>query len=238
MKSLVFAVIILAIAESGCTSTGTLAVAAASAGAPQEKLVGPALRSRVQDGIAVQVLTPRFSNETDSLPGVFVEVANRGDAPVDFSAANLAVYSGEAPVRIYTADELAKRIDDDFARATAAGGAKPKAWKMPAFLHELLTRSVPGKNAGVAPAATVGNASGEAEQAGEDFRAVRDRQLRGLRNLLTPSTLAPGGRTGGVVELHAEDLRNGRPLRLVVTLGGETQEFRFDVRQKGRLALW
>ena len=109
---------------------------------------------------------------------------------------------------------------------------------MPAFLHELLTRSVPGKNAGVAPAAPSGKTPEDAAQEGEDFRAVRDSQLRGLRNLLTPGTLAPGGRTGGVVKLHPEDLRSGRPLRLVVTLGGETHEFQFDVRQKGRLALW
>jgi hypothetical protein len=56
-------------------------------------------------------------------------------------------------------------------------------------------------------------------------------QQNDLRRMLQRSTVPPRGTAGGAVKLHAEDIRSGQPLKLVVTVGGEAHEFVFEVER-------
>ena len=52
-----------------------------------------------------------------------------------------------------------------------------------------------------------------------------------LANLLYPVTIRPGKTEGGLIKLHAEDIAEGKPLRVVVTLGNDVHAFEFDVKR-------
>ena len=45
--------------------------------------------------------------------------------------------------------------------------------------------------------------------------------------MLVPRTVVPGATAGGIVKLDPAPISRGRPLKLVVTAGGETHEFVF-----------
>jgi len=201
MKPALVSLFGLALVVSGCATTHTLSVSAASAVRPAEQGTGPVLRSRMEGGVALQVLSPRIGEDMDILPGLFVEVANEGGTPLAFSLADVRVFSGSAPVRLYTEAELTARIDRDF-EVEKAAKVKGRWWWQ---------KAKPDPEAAAAAAAT------------------RERRLIGLRELLGAITVPPGRSAGGVVRLHAGDIRSGQPLRVVVTFGGTDHEFILDV---------
>lgn len=59
--------------------------------------------------------------------------------------------------------------------------------------------------------------------------ALDQLEARDLGRMLRRTVIAPGGTAGGMVAVHAEDLKGGRPLRLVVNAGGEKRAFLYTV---------
>lgn len=189
----------------GCTSTRTLSVSSASAIQPVYENGETVLRSMKRNGVVISLHTRRFSNHLERLPSLLVGVWNRGKSDWDFSPENITAYSGESRVRVYTYPELAQKI------IGAAEGESSSAELQMAL-------------SGTAPTPLMRlNATAAATQ-------VSSSQVTMIGGgILRKRTIGPGRFDCGTVKLHAEDIKSGQPLRLLVALDGEVHEFRFDV---------
>jgi len=218
----------LSVAVSGCVSTRTISVAAAGTSRTADGRGSPVPPSQQKTDVRVLLVTPKFSNDTDALPTFYVEVRNRGEIGVDFSTENITAYSGESRVRVYTYDELANRIKSE-AEAEAAAVAANEASQLK---NSAMSRAPAGRNMKDNPEGwAVTKAQVDAQNGMDRTGWMGVQQQNDLRRMLQRSTVPPGGTAGGAVKLHAEDIRSGQPLKLVVTVGGEAHEFVFEVER-------
>jgi hypothetical protein len=149
--------------------------------------------------VVVRLLTPKFASRLDALPEFYVAVQNKGNLPFAFSAKYITAYSGNTPVKVYDRQTLFARIASETEIRETVAGD-----------------SVTG----------VGSSDPE------DVRNIRafDRdQVQALRFMLPEGTVGPGKSVDGIIELDADNIRSGAPLRLLVDAGGEMREFRFRV---------
>jgi len=214
-------------ALGGCALTKTLTVSPASAIQPVYRQGRLVLQSQKKNGVEVEVLTRQFSDQTDALPSFFVAVRNGGEVEVEFSLENITTYSGESRVRVYTVEELEKRVRSEGEAEAAAVAANEAAQLKDAAM----SRQTTSRNLKDNPVAwTMTKAQGNARNGMDQSGSSRNQQPNDLTGMLMRSTVRPRETVGGTIKLHAEDIRSGQPLRLVVAIGGEVHEFMFDVR--------
>lgn len=213
------ALALLAAVFPGCASSGPLGLASA----PGASLPGEPMLQRVEKTHRVQVrlLTPAYSTRLEELPAFDVSVTNLGAAPLSFGAPDVAVFSGTDTVRIYTASELVDRIQkeaDQEAREKASASAEK-------VLQTRSTNTDPSS-------AIVKIERDKLMELSAASRATTNARFAELVRSIVPVSISPGGTGGGVIKLHAEDLRRDQPLRIVVTLAGETYEFTYSVARR------
>lgn len=230
---------------SGCVSQRSLSVSDDSRAAYEQGVA--VLRSSKTNLVVVRLLSSEFSNETNAMPAFFVAVANGTDNAIDFSTANVTATSGGERVKVYSFEDVQKRIKREaalmaFAVAMNAAGQSMQA-SMPQTSYSSGSVNAYGTGgyaranySGYAttynPAATAAaqaqiNANSQNQMA--MIAAARNAQLNDTGALLRRNTVAPGNVAGGVVKLHAQDIRSGHPLVLTVTVGPEVHEFKFNV---------
>lgn len=216
----------LGVAVSGCVSTRTISVSGAGASRIVDGRGSPVPQSQQKVDVKAFLVTPEFSNATDALPTFYLEIRNRGASGVNFGTENITAYSGESRVRVYTYDELANRIQSE-AEAEAAEVAASEASQLKGAS---MSRQTTSRNMMENPVPwAVGKAQNDARIGTGRIESGGDEQANDPRRMFQRTTVAPSGTVGGTVKLHAEDIRSGQPLRLLVTVGGEVHEFRFNV---------
>jgi hypothetical protein len=232
---------------TGCQSTRTLSVAEKNTVQAVYEGGVPILKSVKRDTVIVRLLTPEFSKDVNALPAFFVAVANGGTGAFDFSTSNITATCGSAPVRVYTAADVQKRIEHEAAMlafATALNGASQSMQaSMPQQTYTSGYASAYGSggyaNANyygtsttynpAATAAAQAQINANTSQQMATIAGLRNAQLNGLGSMLKRETIAPGAFAGGVVKLHAEDIRNGQIVTLHVQTGSEVHDFLFAV---------
>lgn len=237
----------LLIGGTGCTSTRTLSFASSESQSPVYEQGVAVLQSQQTNGVVVRVLTPEFTSETNSLPALLIYVSNGTDKSFDFSANDIEVLSGKSRVKVYSYEEMQKRIKREsallaFALAMNAAGQSMQA-SMPKTSYT--SGSVNAYGAGGYSYAnysgyttTYNPAAAASAQAQINANMMnqmsmvattRSIQLNDTGSFLRRNTVMPGKMAGGVVKLHAQHIKKGKPLRLRVTAGGEAHEFALDV---------
>lgn len=183
----------------------------------------PALQSQDKTHrVRVRLLTPTFSTRTEELPAFDISVTNRGSTPLLFAASNVAVFSGTDPVRVYTAGELVDRIQKD-AQQAAHEKSGESAEKI---LQSSGTRHDPSLAIAMIERDKMVDQSAAA-------RATETEKFAALVKSIIPVSITPDGTGSGVIKLHAEDIAEAKPLRIVVTIAGESYEFIFEVGRSG-----
>jgi hypothetical protein len=203
------------------------------------------LVSQKTNGVVLRVLTAEFSKNT--LPSFYVAVSNGGDSEIEFSTSNLSAFSGKERVRVYTYEELDKKIRREAAMAAAAaamnGASQSISASMPVTTYSSGSAysSGSGGYAGAtyyetttaydpaAAAAAQAQINAQTTSQMSMIASARNIQLDNLGSVLRRNTLRPGASMGGVAKLHSEDIESGQPLEIIVSIGGETHEFVFDV---------
>lgn len=201
---------------AGCATSARLALT------PRTPVpIGPdSLVQRVEQTHAVHVrlLHREFSRRTENLPAFEIRVRNRAERPISFTPAHVSADSAGKPVRIYTAAELVRRIEKE---------AEQEAHEKSGERAEKILQS--GSTRGDPSSAIVRIEAAKALDQTVASRASLDKKLAEVARSIVPVSISPGGEGSGVIRLHAEDLSEGAPLRLTVTLGDEVYPFVFDV---------
>lgn len=237
------------IALTGCELTRSLQVSPANQSQVEYHGGVPLLTSVKRHGVAVALLTPQFANRIGQLPSFRIWVFNRGTKSLDFSPANVSVFSGETPVKIYTYEEMQKRISHEasmmvFAAALNGAGRAMQAGA-PSQTYSYgtanayssggyATGSYSGTSttwnpAAAAMAQTQINAQTQNQVA--LIAANRDAQISGASTILRRDTVLPGQTASAEIELHSESIKTGKPLILRVTLDGDSYDFAFEAAQ-------
>jgi hypothetical protein len=202
----------VAVAVSACTRT--LSVSPVNPAQLTVENGRPALRSQLKNRVEVVLLHREFSYQLASLPAFDVTVWNAGDTPFVFSTKNVTAFSGDAPVRVYTSGQLEARARHDSELAVELEAHT--AW------------DVGPANSAIARSREAGSEM-DARHRAENIGEAGQGRMRWIESLLRSQEVGPGQMAGGVVKLNNEDIKTGRPLRLVVTVGGEEHPFVFDV---------
>jgi len=214
----------------GCTTTRTITVLPTGGLRPVDELGSQVLLSQKVSGVGVRLLAKRFSSDDKMLPAFYVGVVNGTTGALGYSPGNITAFSGDHPVRVYSYAELRNTLNRNADAAISSLEA------------QALTQEVgpQGDAYSVFLPGTQGSLDDHrlrtmyADQAAAERNhlaaLIQSMRQSNLSRLLRDSTISPSGFAGGIVALHARDLRAGQPLRLVVTVGGETHEFLFDVR--------
>ena len=208
------------------------------------------LKSIKTHGVVIRLLTSIFSNETRELPALLVGFFNGSDHAIDFSTQNISCISGSKTVKIYTFEELEKKIKSEAALLAFAlamnSASQSMAASMPQQTYSSGTVSAYGSG-GYAHgsysgySSTYNPAASAAAQAQINANTMnmmtavgssRNIQLNNLSSMLRKNTVDPGEFVSGVVKLNATDIIAGEPLRLIVSLDSENHEFIFDVSKK------
>lgn len=244
---LIGSVAVIACFLSGCVNSRTLTFASGNSVAPVYEQGVPLVKSQKTSGVVVRILTSEFNNETSGLPSLFVAAYNGSTSSFDFSTDNISAQSGGKAVKIYSFEQMQKRIRNEaalmaFAVAMSAAGASMQA-SLPQTSYTSGTINAYGAggyaraNYG-ATTTTYNPTAVAAAQAQINSNMMshmsmvassRDLQLSGTAALLRRNTVAPGAAAGGVVKLHGPDIEAGKPLRVIVNLSGEMHEFLFEV---------
>lgn len=238
---------VLACFLSGCVNSRTLAFAAGNSVAPIYEQGVPLVKSQKTNGVVVRILTSEFNNETNGLPSLFVAAYNGSTSDLDFSTENIRAESGGKPVKVYSFEQMQKRIRNEaalmaFAVAMSAAGASVQA-SLPQTSYTSGTINAYGTggyaraNYGAitttynptAVAAAQAQINSNMMSQMSMVASSRNLQLSGTAALLRRNTIAPGAAAGGVVKLHGPDIEAGKPLRITVNLQGEIHEFLFEV---------
>jgi hypothetical protein len=251
MKKLNTPVVMLCVlAFSGCATTRTLSVSKVNTSPAKFEQGVAVLASQKKHGVVVRLLTPEFSRETNSLPAFYVAFLNGGETPIDFSTANVIAESGSAPVKVFTYEQLAKRVKSEANRMAIAMAMSSASQSMAAAAPQTAYssgtvqtygRGAPsyGNYSGTTttynPAATAAaqaqiNANSMAAMSA--ITASRDAQLAGMGDVLRRNTVAPGEIVGGIVKLDAVDIKPKSLLALVVKVSDEEHVFAFDVDRR------
>lgn len=202
----------------GCSTT-TLSVAPGTVANPQPD-GSIEIVSEQRNRVVVRLLARRFSRKLDELPAFAIAVTNRGAEPLPFGPGNVTASSGGRPVRVYNVYQYQQAV----LKEAAFGRFIADAHETAALRSTIAARA--GIGGGTKPQISV-RVNGADERAG--IRAAEARRLGALSEVLQFASVAPGATFGGIVRLHAEDLRSGEPLQLVVAIAGEVHAFNFDV---------
>ena len=247
MKSSIIPLALAAVMLTGCVSTKTIAVSSSSPVRATYEQGTAVLKSQKVSGVVVRVLTAQFTKETNALPAFYIVVSNGSEKETDFSAANVTAFSGKDRVGVYTFEEMEKKIKREAAMMAFALAMNSASQSMAASMPQTTQSSGsvyatgPGGSARAVysgttttynpAAASAAQAQINAQTMGQMsvVASARDIQLNNLGSMLRRNTLPPGAFVGGVVKLHAEDIRSGEPLKLVVALAGDSHEFVFDI---------
>lgn len=241
---------ILLFCHIGCTSPRTISVSNLNkADATYEQGIA-VLRSVKTHGVVIRLLSTGFSNETHNLPALFVGFANGSEHSIDFSTKNISCKSGSQTVKIYTFEELEKKIKHEAAMMALAlalnSASQSMAASMPQHTYSSGTVSAYGSG-GYAQgyysgfSTTYNPAANAAAQAQINANTMnmmasvassRDIQLNNLSSMLRRNTVNPGSFVSGIVKLHSEDITARQPLRLVVNVDAEEHEFIFDISKR------
>jgi hypothetical protein len=229
----------------GCTTTRTLAVSNLNPTAPTFEHGVPCLQSARTNAVTVWLLTPVYRTDLRDLhpPAFRVLVKNGGDRAFDFFPDNISASSGGTAVHVFTAEEFIREIDRQAAVLVhmldiGTAETKEKADQTEAYAAVATPGTSPGANGPVYDFSTVPHRLGEdaKEQIDEQAAGRRAEIERWRRELLDDArlmlgrhTVAPGAMAGGVVRLAPAGVGGGQPLKIVITAGGETHEFYFDV---------
>lgn len=248
MKSrIVFLLTFSGLLLSGCVSTKSITVSDASPVRATYEQGTAVLKSQKTNGVVLRVLTAEFTKETNALPSFYVAISNGGDKEIDFSTTNLAAFSGKERVRVYTFEELQKKINREAAMMAFALAMNSASQSIAASMPQTTYSSGSAYASGTGGYAratysgtttTYNPAAAAAAQAQINAQTMnqmsmvasaRDIQLNNTGSILKRNTVPPDAFAGGVIKLHAEDIRDGQPLKLIVSLGDETHEFVFDI---------
>lgn len=231
---------------SSCSSS--LSVSSLNITPPIYEQGDPVLVSRKSHEVLVRLVTRRFSSETADLPSFLVVLTNRGKSPIEFSTDNATAECGDKPVKVYTYEKLQKKIKTEAAllamSAALSGASQSIAASMPQQTFHSGSAYAYGSGGNYARANYSGyattynpaassmavsqiNANTASEIGG--IAASRDLALQDTTNMLQRDTVFPGRAAGGVVKLKGDDLKRGKPLKLMVTVAGEQHDFHFDV---------
>jgi hypothetical protein len=225
----------------GCTSTLSLAPANPAAATADQGV--PCLQSVKKTVVSVWLLTPEYQTDLREFdpPAFRVLVSNNGDTAFDFSPVDVTASSGENSVHVFTREEYYQAINR-YEGALLKAFYKQTAQQKP--LPEELLDSISSRDpllSGGSSGQQLHDFSGtqnsdslaKNEKAAGDRRTaiyVRRKELLDEASLmLVPHTVAPGATAGGIIKLDPAHVGRGQPLKLVVTAGGETHEFVFDV---------
>lgn len=248
-KLLVTQAALIILLSAGCVSRSRLSVSESSPIRPRYSQGVATLLSEKKNSVVVRLLSPEFTIETHSLPSFYVGMVNGMDVAVDFSTENIKAFSGEKSVRVYTYDEIEKRIKREAAWTAFAvalnGASQSMAASMPQTTQTTgsVTSSGPGgystgtytgTTTTYNPAATASaNARIQANTRDqlESIASSASAQVNNAQAMLRRNTVGIYESTGGIVKLHAEDIKRGRPLRIIVQVGEESHEFLFTVEK-------
>ncbi len=214
----VLASLSIALGAVGCASQAHLSIAPRpGTAAPNDPAF---VLSEKTQRVGVRLVTTAFTSESASLPAFIVTVENRSDSPLPFAVGNVTVSSGANPVRIYSPTELVDKLAKESEAAAASAAAQD-------------TAQIQATNtARLDPSATMMMVQRrQALNEGTAAQTAAGKRAGVLANLLYPVTIRPGKTEGGLIKLHAEDIAEGKPLRVVVTLGNDVHAFEFDVKR-------
>lgn len=210
--------VVLAAVLTGCASSPQLSISPAMQ--PEKTGDHELTLIEKENSVMVELLNPTFSDEIDELPTFEVVLENRGAEAFFFSPRNISVYSGDETVRAYSVEELAARIQGEtYREAEEYSGQQAEV-----FLQAEATRLDPSSAMATIPAAKRTNRAAAS-------RESRQKLLREAGDLLSSVRIPPGKTAGGALKLHAEDIQPGQPLRIVVSLQGESYEFTYEVAE-------
>lgn len=186
----------------------------------------PAIVERNVDGTAimrssrthlVSVLSrsDKFSNDTFTLPTLYVIVTNGGKEKIALGPSNISAYSGDR--RVALLDPLAMQERLDLAQAaTGSDGRFPVGMKDASQPAEIRHRH--RHQSSIGPAA-------------EPFSALNFKvPARIVEQSLEPQVIQPFDTGGGRIVLESQDILSGLPLKVVVNVAGEKHEFLFEVQ--------
>jgi hypothetical protein len=234
------------LALAGCESTRTLQVSPSNQTKVEYHGGAPLLTSFKRHGVALSLANSEFGDEIGRLPTFNIMVLNRGTEAFDFSPANISALSGETPVKIYTYEEMQKRIKHEanmLAFATALNGAsRSMQASQPTTTYSsgtvnaygsggYATGNYYGTSTTYNPAATAAaqaQINAQTQNQVATIAATRNAQLASTGTMLRRDTVAPGQTAGATINLHAESIRSGKPLILRVTIDGESHDFVFE----------
>jgi hypothetical protein len=227
----------------GCTTTRTLSLVPANPAAATSEQGVTCLRSVQRNAVTVWLLTSKYQTDLHEFdpPAFRVLVRNNGGKAFDFSPVNVTASSGENPVHVFTGEEYCQainRYEDALLEAFHKQTAQQKA-PTGELLDSISSRDplLSGGSSGQQMHDFTGMQYSDSlakmeETAGDRRTAIylRRKELLDEANLmLVPHTVAPGSTAGGIVKLDPAQISRGRPLKLVVTVGGEAHEFVFEV---------
>ena len=226
---------------SGCTTTRTLSVSPANRTAATSEQGVPCLQSVKKNAVAVWLLTPEYQTDLREFdpPAFRVLVRNGGDKAFDFSPVNVIASSGGNSVHVFSSGEYCQAIDRYEDALLQAAHERTALQKAQAVSAEELLGSVSSRDpmrlgvGGDFSGHQVSDFQAGIDQAATDqWNAInlkRKNLLDEAQLMLVPHTVAPGLMAGGIVKLDPAQISRGQPLKLVVTVGGETHEFVFEV---------
>ena len=207
--------LILVLGMLGCSTTSQYVVTPVAS-----ELIPTPIGSGSQrhNTVKVEFVSPGFSGELDSLPTCNVWVENGGESALPFSNDMVTVFSGESPVRLYEAMELAEKI----AEAEKEKTNEYNAHQNEVFLGTQSTSSDPSATIARMRAADRTN-----QFAGK--KNTYDAQKKAISMMIMPDFVQPGESASGYIVLHAEDIVPEASLSIIISLDGEDFEFVFKV---------
>lgn len=209
------------------------------------------LTSNKKNSVVVSLVSSTFLAHHQDVYGFFVGIRNLGPDPIDFSTSNVKIFSGPEYLDIYTYEQLERIIEKEAARkrfaAVVAAGLQSVAAALPqqSITSGTIHTTTPAygttisRYSGVSTtydpaAAASAQAEIQAGTKGEIHEIERDRasRLDQIQVILRRNTVFPGGTAGGIVAVNPGDLNVGMPVRVVVTLPGESHDFLFNVTKE------
>lgn len=209
-----FSLVTLLVFLAACASNSSLTI---SPIASQVYEVGTS--SEAGYAVSVEVMDAKVSNFVEELPTILVKVGNYTDDPVYFGPDRVKVKSGGEPVRIYDSVDLALRIQEKIQK---------EAEEYTGRQAEVILQS--GASQADPSAALANLTAAKRTNRTAASRESRQSTIEEVDKLLKSGQVPQYEWVNGLVKLHFEDLVQGAPLTVTVTVGEESYDFVFDVK--------
>jgi hypothetical protein len=218
MYSLKLSILLLLFSAAGCAWNGpvrSLAVAANRTAVVGELDGTTVMRSHQMHVVSLLPLNTTFSRDTFTLPSFHVIVTNGSNKNVTLKPVDISADVGGRRVALLGPSALQDRLDRE---QVAVGSRVTFPIMNDASQPAEVRQGHPRHSDPTRPRVEPFNAP--------TFKV----SARHVEEALRSQVIRPGDVGGGRIMLESEDILSGLPLRIVVTVAGETHEFLLEVR--------